>query len=65
MVEVESDVEVPVVVNDPTVVVARPKTTAYDVVHFFIKGKDGAKTVCKICLYVNISVISDQYQSHM
>jgi hypothetical protein len=41
-----------VIVNDPTIVPALPKSTANDIWHFFTKAKEGGKTVCNICRYV-------------
>ena len=39
-----------IVVNDPTIVPTNPRLAANDIWHFFVKGKDGGKTVCCVCL---------------
>jgi len=39
----------PANVNDPTIGLSVAKSLAYDIRHFFSKGKDGRKTVCNTC----------------
>jgi hypothetical protein len=43
----------PVQVNDPTLAPSVPKSVAHDIWHFFLKGKDGSRTVCKVCQYIS------------
>ena len=42
----------PVHVNDPTLEPSVSKPVAHDIWHFFVKGKAGGKTVCKVCEYI-------------